>query len=49
MAYDRGFYGMKYPFDKCERPRLHKIDRCSECSVRRFCKAPERRDTPNAK
>ena len=43
MAYEREFYGMKYPFDKCERPILRGTYRCLECSVRRFCKAPEKR------
>ncbi|KKM98782.1 hypothetical protein LCGC14_1154340 [marine sediment metagenome] len=42
MFYSKDFYGMRYPFDKCERERLLSINRCLECSVRRFCKAPER-------
>ncbi len=41
MTCSKEFYGMEYPFAKCERPNLYRVNRCLDCSVRRFCKAPE--------
>ena len=42
------FFGMKYPFSKCGRPALIKMDRCLECSVREFCEAPEKVKNDNS-
>ena len=42
------FYGMKYPFKKCARPALLKMERCLDCSVRQFCEAPEKEKTNNS-
>jgi len=39
---DKEFLGMKYPFPECARPQLLKRRRCLDCSVRRFCEAPEK-------
>jgi len=36
------FFGMKYPFIQCARPVLLKEKLCRDCSVERFCDAPEK-------
>ena len=36
------FLGMKYPFKECARPRLFKLRKCLECSVRIFCEAKDK-------
>ena len=38
----REFFGMKYPFKECARPALLKEKGCLDCSVERFCEAPEK-------
>ena len=39
---NKEFFGMKYPFEKCARPALLKKKSCADCSVERFCEAPEK-------
>ena len=46
---DKEFFGMGYPFPECARPQLLKTERCLDCSVRIFCKAPEKRITKEVK
>jgi len=43
--YSKEFFGMKYPFNKCARLELLKSYRtaCLDCSVERFCEAPEKK------
>ena len=50
MAKQKEFLRMKYPFKKCARPALQESYKtaCLDCSVNRFCKAPEKRKTDNA-
>lgn len=42
MGKQKEFFGMKYPFKKCARPALIKKKLCLDCSVSRFCEAPEK-------
>jgi hypothetical protein len=45
------FFGMKYPFKECARPRLlwkrtgeKDHSACLNCSVEQFCEAPEKQN-----
>ena len=39
---EKEFFGMKYPIKECARPALIKRKLCLDCSVERFCEAPEK-------